>query len=483
MTRSAKATGSLGGAILCAIFLLAARPGGIAALPRSGIVAAEVDDDTSLPAFLSYLDSGAAAAAHEDLPVAGRVLVRIVDEAGRPVPFASCHVTAGGAEICSGRAFADGTFPVYPPASSGAQAAPGAAAWRVELAARGAASVVSTDPKGKGELRLELRGARPLPSPLACDLVFVLDTTVSMAPELDQVKRAFLAACESTAALSPPVSLRLGLVLFRDHGDEYLTKSVPLSADPAGFKEALARAAALGGGDIPEDLGAGLRAAVTGMDYAPDSLRLVFAITDAVPAIRPGDLATKGSRYADVCRAALASGIRIYTIGMGKPALGGEYALRQIAQYTGAAYLAAERTGGPAYGALDAGAVGVSAGLVRGDLEAIIARIVAGEAAAVGPGGAGARDPALDLLDAVQARMAAGLRYPEAARLRGTSGTARVLLRVAPDGRLGEARIAASAGSGVLDRAALDLARSVFPLDNPAASEVQIEIAVTYRLQ
>jgi outer membrane biosynthesis protein TonB len=44
-------------------------------------------------------------------------------------------------------------------------------------------------------------------------------------------------------------------------------------------------------------------------------------------------------------------------------------------------------------------------------------------------------------------------------------------------------RIASSSGSTLLDRAALDLVASVFPVENPAGSEVALELSIRYSLK
>ena len=69
---------------------------------------------------------------------------------------------------------------------------------------------------------------------------------------------------------------------------------------------------------------------------------------------------------------------------------------------------------------------------------------------------------------------------PRAAGAR--EGLVRLKLRVSGDGRLIAAKIAASSGSTLLDRAALDLAFSVFPLDNIARRELDLVLAVRYSL-
>jgi len=444
----------------------------------SGISVMELDEGRDPRAFAAYLDAGNRYL-HEKLPVDGRVSFTVVDGNGLPVPFASYTINAAGKTYRSGRAFADGSFPVFP---RDEPVMPESATWRIELSCRGGASVLDFDPTSKDAGRLVLKGAHALPSPAACDVVFVLDSTISMAKALPALRLALQGTRDMIAEGKEAPDVRVGFVLFRDHGDEYLTRSYPLDADPRSLDAALAGTRADGGGDVPEDLGAGLRAAISGMDWAPESVRFIVAVTDAVPALRPGDPAKKGSRYADACRAALAMGIRIVTVGMGKPEQGGEFALRQIAGWTGAPYLAADKPGGPAYGNPGDDARTRPSGIVRDNLEETIARIVLGEVRAAGPGGGAALDPALALLEGVQAKMAAGLAYPDAARIKGISGTAVLSVSVAADGRLLDIRLAASSGSSILDHAALDLAAASFPVENPAADAVKLEIAIEYRL-
>jgi TonB family protein len=453
---------ALAGCLLLALLPIAAAP---------PLAAWEIDDNYDFPAFLGFL-AERFSSPHESLDVRGRLLLRAVDAKGRPLPFADYSVADAGRLFAAGRSFSDGSFPVYLPRDLVARKE---GTLFVDLAARGASARLPLPSGGHDPVRLELPGPGPLASPLACDLVFVIDTTISMKRWLDPIRQVVDRVASNLAAANPPLALRCGLVLFRDRGEDYLVRTAPLNADLESLRAALDKAVAEGGGDIPEDLGAGLRAAVKDMAWAGEGLRLVFAFTDAVPATRPGPLGAGGARYADACAAALEAGVKVFTIGMGEVSMEGDYALRQIAQYTGAAYLSADF--GPPPG--PAGATG----LVRGSLDSLLTRIVAGEAKAAEAGIFDARDPALILLDGVRSRMAAGLAYPEAARARGISGTTLVDLKVGPKGALLEAKVAASSGSALLDRASLDLARSVFPTDNPAEAEVELSIAVIYKLE
>jgi len=454
--------------ICCALACILLAPGLFGAPRFIGVLwASEIDDNRDYQALVSYL-GGRASLPHEELSMASRAKVTLLGGDNCPAAFASYRVLSGPEEIARGRSFADGSFFLYPDRSAHAANAP---RFRLEASARGAASVVEASLPGAGETVLHIGDPRPVPSPLSVDLVLVVDTTSSMGPYLPALGSSIAKALEALSGQAPGMSLRVGLVLFRDRGEAYLTQSLPLTRDRAAILKALERAEAERGGDEPEALGDGLEAALR-LFGGEESVRLVFAFTDAPPKL---SAASGIASYARACESALSSGVRLYTVGMGDVKPEAEYGLRQIAAYTGAAYLNA--------GSATAAASRVEAGSsLRGELSGMIARLVAAEASSVATG-EGNRDPALALLDSVQAKMAALLAYPEAARRRGAEGTARIALSVAPDGSLTKSRVASSSGSALLDAAALTLARSAFPIKNPAAASVELEIAVGYRLE
>lgn len=104
-----------------------------------------------------------------------------------------------------------------------------------------------------------------------------------------------------------------------------------------------------------------------------------------------------------------------------------------------------------------------------------------GSGSAVGRVGA-ENDPAAILAARVGAAIEERKTYPEAARRRGSEGVVRLRLRLSSDGRLIAATLASSSGSSLLDLAALDLAASVFPLDNIVRKELELVLAVRYSL-
>lgn len=117
------------------------------------------------------------------------------------------------------------------------------------------------------------------------EVVFVLDTTGSMAGLLEGAKQKIWAIANRLASGEPRPELRVGLVAYRDLQDEYVTKRFDFSADmDAVYAELLAYEAG-GGGDTPEHVGRGLDEALNHMQWSrdQDTLRLVFLVGDAPP--------------------------------------------------------------------------------------------------------------------------------------------------------------------------------------------------------
>jgi len=120
---------------------------------------------------------------------------------------------------------------------------------------------------------------------LTLDIVFVIDTTSSMAPYIDAAKeviRKIAAAVNSNQNVKGRV--RLGLVGYRDKGDTYVSKvlcSLETGTNLAAFQNALENTKAEGGGDNPEQVYAGLRTAVTEMNWNDVANRHIILIGDA----------------------------------------------------------------------------------------------------------------------------------------------------------------------------------------------------------
>jgi hypothetical protein len=110
------------------------------------------------------------------------------------------------------------------------------------------------------------------------DLVICLDTTDSMADDIDAVKLSLPAMVkDKTARFS---SFRLGLVLYKDYFEDYVVKRIDFTRDVAAFTQAVTRVRVAGGRDIPEAVYEALYEALVGYDWSAES-RMIVLIGDA----------------------------------------------------------------------------------------------------------------------------------------------------------------------------------------------------------
>lgn len=149
------------------------------------------------------------------------------------------------------------------------------------------------------------------------DAVFVLDTTGSMGGLLQAAKENIWSIASTMASAEPVPELRLGLVAYRDRGDDYVTRHHPLSADLDVLYAQLMRLQAGGGGDFPESVNQALREALHQMDWhqGEQAYRVIFLVGDAPPQSyddEPG--------YQELISLARQRGIHINTIQAGNQA-------------------------------------------------------------------------------------------------------------------------------------------------------------------
>ena len=94
------------------------------------------------------------------------------------------------------------------------------------------------------------------------DVVFVLDTTGSMADLIQTAKEKIWSIATTMSSAQQTPDIRIGLVAYRDRSDAYVTKIVDLSDDLDSVYATLMDFAADGGGDTPESVNKALSDAV-----------------------------------------------------------------------------------------------------------------------------------------------------------------------------------------------------------------------------
>ncbi len=117
------------------------------------------------------------------------------------------------------------------------------------------------------------------------EVAFVLDTTGSMGGLIESAKRKIWSIATAIVDSNPDADIRMGLVAYRDIGDDYVTRKVELTTDIQDLYANLLELKARGGGDWPESVNEALDVAVNKLQWTTggDTRRIVFLVGDAPP--------------------------------------------------------------------------------------------------------------------------------------------------------------------------------------------------------
>ena len=294
---------------------------------QPALSAGEVNDNERWDEYLQYRDQYTGPTIH-DVDISERYIITVSDSAGETVPNAEVRVSSGDAVLFEGRTYANGQTLFFPLAFAASE---GAESFTLSVEKDGATQQLEFV---RGENRdwdvtLELDQAATEGVPL--DILFLLDSTGSMADEIDQIKATLLSISSRISDLPSQPDLRFGMVAYRDRGDAFVTRVYDFEPDPQRFVETIRGVVAHGGGDYPESLNEALHVAVHEPEWRPgDAIRLMFLIADAPPQLGYQD----DYSYADDMIEAHRQGIKTFSIASSGLDQQGEYVFRQIAQHT-----------------------------------------------------------------------------------------------------------------------------------------------------
>ncbi|MDC0749603.1 vWA domain-containing protein [Polyangium mundeleinium] len=353
-------------------------PGGLGASAQSqgGVRTGEWDDNANYREYARWLGKERApGAATIDLSARRFLVVR--DSAGKPVPSCPIEVRDSAGTTLSLRTTANGRALLFP-RTEGLKGPDLVATARCQ--GESVAKTTTVVP-GDGVVDLVLSGTRVLPEAQTIDVAFVLDTTGSMSEEIHALRDTLEKVAGALSKMN--VRPRVGLVEYRDRGDEYVTRMHQMTTDVTGLQARIATISAGGGGDTPEHVNEALRVAVRNLRFRPESLaRLVFLIGDAPPHL---DYA-QDEGYAGAMKEASHAGVQVYSIAASGMDTLGQVVFRQIAQYTGGTHMFVLRGGaGPeSVGGGDprASCGGTHTDYTSGNLDALILGKVQGAIAA-----------------------------------------------------------------------------------------------------
>lgn len=113
------------------------------------------------------------------------------------------------------------------------------------------------------------------------DVVIAFDSTSSMRGEIEEVKSQIKRIGNTLVTLVPKA--RISLCTYRDEGDDYVVKGLPLTSDIQEIDSYLADIFANGGGDSPEAVQEGLRWAVENNKFRRRARKVILLFGDAPP--------------------------------------------------------------------------------------------------------------------------------------------------------------------------------------------------------
>lgn len=173
------------------------------------------------------------------------------------------------------------------------------------------------------------------------DLCFMIDTTGSMGDELGYLQAEVGDVISRVQTELPNADIRLGLVFYRDFGDEYVVKSFDFTSDISAQQTVLKKQRAAGGGDYPEAVHEAL-AETLGLSWREDARKILVPVLDAPPHDFKTERGTKRDirgEYGTLVYQAAEKGIAAVPVAASGVDVPTQYVLRSTALITGGTYV------------------------------------------------------------------------------------------------------------------------------------------------
>ncbi len=113
------------------------------------------------------------------------------------------------------------------------------------------------------------------------DIVITFDSTGSMGGEIDEVKNQVKRIGSTLLTLVPKA--RISICTYRDEGDQFVVRGVPLTNNIQDIDSYLSSIRADGGGDEPEAVHEGLRWSIEENEFRPRARKVILLFGDAPP--------------------------------------------------------------------------------------------------------------------------------------------------------------------------------------------------------
>lgn len=112
------------------------------------------------------------------------------------------------------------------------------------------------------------------------ELMFVIDATGSMGDEIDYLKAEIDDVISRVKEEKNDANIYLAILMYRDEGDEYVTRYSDFTLDIASQQNFLKQQSANGGGDFEEAVDVALTEAIN-KQWTPSATKLLFHVADA----------------------------------------------------------------------------------------------------------------------------------------------------------------------------------------------------------
>lgn len=254
--------------------------------------------------------------------------VRVIGKDGRPLAFADVSTKDSNGRTLRLPTSANGTAVFFPSLdklperlqlridANGAQAMQRS----VELGRLGSDRTIS--------IELPVAGR----APEALDLLLAVDTTGSMGDELGYLQAELDSIVASLRRIRPGTDIRVGLIVYRDQGDDYVTRSFAFTHELADVRRNLGEQRADGGGDYPEAVDRAFAEAGR-FDWRKDATKVMLHVADAPP---HDELADEAWEQAQALRM---RGVHIVPVAASGVADEAQYLMRSMAALTQSRYI------------------------------------------------------------------------------------------------------------------------------------------------
>ncbi|TAE13865.1 MAG: VWA domain-containing protein [Bacteroidetes bacterium] len=168
------------------------------------------------------------------------------------------------------------------------------------------------------------------------DISFVIDVTSSMADELEYLKKELQDVLNRVKQTHSNFSIATSAVLYRDEGDEYVTKTSGFTNNISNTINFIKEGKANGGGNYPEAVHSGLHESIQNFQWSNSAkARILFLILDAPPHQNPSVI----GHLQQLIKIASSKGIKIIPIAASGVDKSTEFLMRFFSIATNGTYV------------------------------------------------------------------------------------------------------------------------------------------------